>query len=78
MLSIFIGIYIYNSIFIGIYRDAIVRGGGDADMRVRLYIRVAASTAAPRAWWTCLARWWSVVNVQHTHDDAFGPQVPAK
>ena len=25
-----------------------------------------------------MARWWSVVDVQHTHDDAFGPQVPAK
>mgnify|MGYP006166569201 CR=1 FL=1 len=25
-----------------------------------------------------MARWWSVVNVQHMHDDAFGPQVPAK
>ena len=32
----------------------------------------------PRAWWACLALWWSVVNVQHTHDVALGPQVPAK
>ena len=38
----------------------------------------AASRAARRAWWTCLARWWSVVDVQHTHDGAFGPQVAAK
>ena len=37
----------------------------------------AAFTAARRASWTRLACMLSVVNVQHTHDDAFDLQVPA-
>ena len=38
----------------------------------------ASDATAPRAWWAGLAQWWSVVNVQNTHDDGFGPRGASK